>query len=178
MAANSAEQSKQRRYDLKSEVYYAAVRALATGPGAIVRMSNLEIRAQDVLCIYNDKMNDLFGVHLVADMETASKFLDCVQQLGAMHVLLMKDRPFRPDGNYQRQEIINWTRRCSRASKDVLSSMTLAVAAMRSELDLHTDVDEYENLIRSTLEKMLTGNEQLYDELLAREIRTEGRQHR
>ena len=52
IAANSAEQSKQRRYDLKSEVYYAAVKALATGLGAIVRMSNLEIRAQDVLSIY------------------------------------------------------------------------------------------------------------------------------
>jgi hypothetical protein len=166
--ANRDEQSKRRRYDLKSEVYFAAIRALAAGLGVVVRMANLEIRAQEVSSIYNDRIGDLLGVHLVAELATASKFLDCVQRLGAMHILLIKQRPFRADGRYQREEIINWGRLCGAAPVDVIRSMTLAVAAMRSELDLHIDPNEYEKLIRAALEKALAGNEQLFDELSAR----------
>ena len=164
---NRQEQSKQRRHDLKREVYVAAIKALATGLEVVVRMANLEIRAQDVLSVYNDRIGDLVGVHLVAELTTASKFLDCVQRLGAMHILLNKQRPFQPNGQYQIVDLINWSRKCTAALADVIPSMTLAVAAMRAELDLPIDADEYKKLILASVEKTLAGSEQLFSELLS-----------
>ena len=159
------EQAQQRRHDLKSQIYVAAVKAIAVGFGAIVRMANLEIRGQDVLLDYNDRADDLFGAHLVAELETAAIFLTCVQEIGDMHRKLIKQRPINPDGRYSREEIINWSRCCTAALKDVLPSVTKTVGAMREELGLRVDVQLYEGLIRSAYKEALCANEKLFTEL-------------
>jgi hypothetical protein len=49
VAANRAEQAKQRSHDLKSALYAKAVIAIATGLQVVVRMAQLEIHPKDVL---------------------------------------------------------------------------------------------------------------------------------
>lgn len=168
ISANREEQSKQRRHNLKSEVYVAAAKVLATGLGVAVRMANLEIRSQDVLSVYNERTSDMFGVHLVADLETASKFLDCTLHLSKMHLQLIGQRPFRPDGRYGRDEYIEWSRKCSSAISDVVSPMVSAIAAMRMELGTPIDAKLYEKLIRDALEEALAYNARTFSELCAR----------
>lgn len=162
------EQAQQRRHDLKSLVYVAAVRAIAVGFSAVVRMANLEIRGQDVLLDYNDRAGDLFGAHLVAELETAAVFLVCVQKIGDMHRSLINQRPFHSDGRYSREEIIEWSRCCTAALEDVLPSVTKTVGAMREELGLRVDIQLYEGLIRSAHRQSLSANEQLFSELLSK----------
>ena len=164
------EQSRQRSHDLKSEVYVTAIRALSTGLLVLVRMANLDIRPQDVLIVYTEKMDDLFGVHLVAEVDTASKFLDCVQRLGAVHNELLSRRPWHPSPSYRDYQVdlrIEWSRECTAALKEVVPSMTLAVAAMRAELGMAVNPAEYEKLIFASMEKAFAGNERLFAKLLA-----------
>lgn len=160
--------TKQRRHELKSQVYVAAVKALATGLAVVIRMADLEIRPQDVLSVYNDNLSDLFGVHLVANLPTAAKFLACIECFGVMHKQLIKQRPFSPSGGYSLEERIAWSRRCSSVLADIVPSMTSAVAAMRAELDLPIDTQEYEALIIAVLQRTLADNERFFSELLAR----------
>lgn len=167
-AHKEQEQARQRRHDLKSQSYVAAVKAIAVGFGAVVRMANLEVRGQDVLLDYNDRAGDLFGAHLVAELETGALFLICIQKIGDMHRSLIKQRPFHSEGQYSREEIIEWSRRCTVALKDVLPSVTKAVGAMREELELRVDVQLYEGLIRSAYEQTLSANEQLFSTLVSK----------
>ena len=85
VSAVREEQALQRRHDLKSRSYIGATKAIEAGLRATIRMANLEIRGQDVLLDYNDRLGDLFGAHLVAEMETAAVLLACTQKIGDMH---------------------------------------------------------------------------------------------
>lgn len=161
------EQARQQRHDLKSRSYVAAAKAIAVGLGVTVRMANLEIRGQDVLLDYNDRVGDLFGAHLVAKLETAAVFMACMQRIGDMHRSLIRQRPFHPDARYSREEIIEWSRCCTVALRDVLPSVTRAIGAMREELGLRVDIQLYESLVRSAYEQTLSENNQLFSELIS-----------
>lgn len=168
IAANRDEQAKQRSCDLKSALYAKAVIAVATGIQVVVRMAQLEIHPKDVLTLYLERLPDLFGVQLVGELPTISKFLVGVQHLGRMHSDLMKDRPFRPDGQYGLDERISWSRKCTTVLRAVVKPLVPALVALRLELDMPVDGDEYSKIILAIIVGALENNERLYTELLAR----------
>jgi hypothetical protein len=168
IAANRAEQANQRSYDLKSALYAKAAIATATGLQVVVRIALLEIHPKDVLTLYLERLPDLFGVQLVGELPTISKFLVGVQHLGRMHSDLMKDRPFRVDGQYGLDERIEWSRKCTAVLSEVIKPLVPALVALRSELDMPIDGDEYSKIILAIIVGALENNERLYTELLAR----------
>jgi hypothetical protein len=85
-----------------------------------------------------------------------------------MHGDLMKDRPFRIDGLYGLDERIAWSRRCTALLREVVKPLVPALVALRSEIDLPIDQDEYSNIILAIIVGALENNERLYTELLER----------
>ena len=169
IAATREGQAKQRSYDLKSALYAKAVIAIATGLRVVVSMADLEIHPRDVLAPYIERMPDLFGVQLVGELHTISKFLGGVQHLGRMHGDLMKERPsFRPDRPHSIDERIEWSRKCTAALKEVVQCLVPALVALRSELDMPIDGGEYSKVVLSIVVGTLEHNERLYEDLRAR----------
>ena len=160
-------QVRQRRQQLKSEVYLQASKCLAVGMGAVTRMADLRMSPSAALAQYENALPDLFAAHLVARLDTAEKLLSAVQSLADLHRNLMRDRPPGDEGRFTLPEVIEWGRKCSSALTEVISPFTQAVGAMRAELNLATDVNAHEQLIRKTMKATLDANENYYADLFA-----------
>ena len=166
IAAARHEQALQRRHDIKSQCFIAAVKAIAVGIGVVVRMANLELRGQDVLIDYNARADDLLAVHLVTELETGALLLNCIKSIGDMHRTLIEMRPYHPDGIYSLEVVINWSRQCTRLLNTVLPSVTKTVGAMREELGLRVDIKLYEDIIKSAYDQTIAANEQLFNRIV------------
>ena len=117
MDAGAKAQAIQRSHDLKATVYIPAVRALATGLQVVIKLADLNVPVQAALAGYHEHLVDLLTVHVVAELETADKFLKALHGLQELHQSLLPSRPFRADGRYEREEGIAWGRRCTADSR-------------------------------------------------------------
>ena len=161
--AARTDQATQRRHALKSTVYIPAVKALANGFSVVVKLADLGIPTMTAMAGYNERIPDLFAVHLVAELETADKFLKALRGLQELHQTLIPKRPSIQDGRDKR---IAWVKLCTAELEKAIPSMVTAVAAMRGELDLPIDEEQYTVLIRDALKAAIDRNEVLLQPLI------------